>query len=88
MSNEDIKNNELEQNKEAEAATDEVDVDTTEASNGQDSEQQETETEESAIAKLEQELASTKDSLLRKAAELENVRKRVATRTRCFVWGC
>ncbi|MCR9132438.1 MAG: nucleotide exchange factor GrpE [bacterium] len=77
MSNEDIKNNELEQNEEAEAATDEAEVDTTEASNGQESEQQETETEESAIAKLEQELASTKDSLLRKAAELENVRKRV-----------
>lgn len=77
MSNEDIKNNELEQNEEAEAATDEAEVETTEASNGQESEQQETETEESAIAKLEQELASTKDSLLRKAAELENVRKRV-----------
>ena len=77
MSNEDIKNNELEQNEEVEAATDEAEVDTTEASNGQESEQQETETEESAIAKLEQELASTKDSLLRKAAELENVRKRV-----------
>lgn len=32
---------------------------------------------EAIIAQLEQELASTKDSLLRKAAELENVRKRV-----------
>ncbi len=77
MSNEDIKNNELEHNEEVEATTDEAEVGTTEASNGQESEQQEIETEESAIAKLEQELASTKDSLLRKAAELENVRKRV-----------
>ena len=32
---------------------------------------------EAVIMKLEQELAASKDSLLRKAAELENVRKRV-----------
>ncbi|MTI89093.1 MAG: nucleotide exchange factor GrpE [Balneolaceae bacterium] len=37
----------------------------------------ETNEDEARIAELEQELASSKDSLLRKAAELENVRKRV-----------
>lgn len=77
MSAEDIKNEDLEQNEEVESVADETEVHGAENSNGQESEQQEIETEESAIAQLEQELASTKDSLLRKAAELENVRKRV-----------
>ena len=38
---------------------------------------EEVDEKEALIGKLEQELADTKDSLLRKAAELENVRKRV-----------
>lgn len=47
---------------------------TEEAENSTDSE---TDAEQSRIEELEDELAQTKDSLLRKAAELDNIRKRV-----------
>lgn len=43
----------------------------------EDSTENETDEEQSRIEELEAELAHTKDSLLRKAAELDNIRKRV-----------
>jgi molecular chaperone GrpE len=43
----------------------------------EESAENETDDEQSRIEELEDELAHTKDSLLRKAAELDNVRKRV-----------
>jgi molecular chaperone GrpE len=49
----------------------------TEAENAQDETESEKDEKDLKIEELENELASAKDGLLRKAAELENVRKRV-----------
>ncbi|MDZ7805710.1 MAG: nucleotide exchange factor GrpE [Gracilimonas sp.] len=57
-----------------------IDQDTEEIENPEeveDSTDKETDDEQSRIEELEAELAYTKDSMLRKAAELDNIRKRV-----------
>jgi len=57
-----------------------IEKDTAETENAEDvqeSEDQLVDEEQSRIEELEDELAQTKDSLLRKVAELDNVRKRV-----------
>lgn len=83
MNTEDLKNEELEQ----EITTSEEDLDSkkteTLTQSDKELESEEVELQEGlalaaeTIKKLEEELATSKDSLLRKAAELENVRKRV-----------
>ena len=76
MSKDDIKNEELEQ--EIKTEDNEASVDTEEVL-GKTGEaiEQEIDEQEQEITRLQEELAAAKDSLLRKAAELENVRKRV-----------
>lgn len=84
MSAEDVKNEEFDQdhemtteqelNEQTDSTHNESVVD---SESHQEQEIQTEETEDSTIAKLEQELAATKNTLLRKAAELENVRKRI-----------
>lgn len=76
MSKENISEEEISTNEEVaeEAQGKEQDVDT-EAKNGED--QSDKDEKELRIEELENELASAKDGMLRKAAELENVRKRV-----------
>ena len=64
--------------KEEEAASGEVTDETVEESpNNEEEGNEELREAYSRIEELEEQLATTKDSLLRKAAELENVRKRV-----------
>lgn len=76
MSKDDIKNEELEQEiNSAEINTATETEDTLE--NTDEAIVQEMDEQEQEIVRLQEELASVKDSLLRKAAELENVRKRV-----------
>ena len=76
MSKDDIKNEELEQEiNSAETNTATETEDTLE--NTDEAIVQEMDEQEQEIVRLQEELASVKDSLLRKAAELENVRKRV-----------
>jgi molecular chaperone GrpE len=76
MSKEAIENDQLEKdlNKETDQSSGEV-VNTSE--NLDDIAEQEIDEQEQEIIRLQEELETTKDSLLRKAAELENVRKRV-----------
>lgn len=62
---------------EQEEATKKENEDTENAETVDESMEQEVDEEQSRIEELEEELAHTKDSLLRKAAELDNVRKRV-----------
>lgn len=62
---------------EQEEAIEKETADTENAEDVQESEGQEVDEEQSRIEELEDELAQTKDSLLRKVAELDNVRKRV-----------
>jgi molecular chaperone GrpE len=62
---------------EQEEAIEKENADTENAEDVQESEGQEVDEEQSRIEELEDELAQTKDSLLRKVAELDNVRKRV-----------
>lgn len=76
MSKDDIKNEELEQeinSAEINTATETEDT----LGNTDEAIVQEMDEQEQEIVRLQEELASVKDSLLRKAAELENVRKRV-----------
>jgi molecular chaperone GrpE len=76
MSADNIK--EKDQNGQEEAIEEETAETTEQASETeQESQEEEKDEKESLIEQLEKELADTKDSLLRKAAELENVRKRV-----------
>ncbi len=83
MSSEDIKNKELEQEFEPSEITSESENTDTLNQENTDQTTEEVELQEGlsmaaeTIKKLEEELASAKDSVLRKAAELENVRKRV-----------
>lgn len=84
MSAEDVKNEEYDQDHEMtteQELNDQTDSTHNESvvdsESHQEQEIQTEETEDSTIAKLEQELAATKNTLLRKAAELENVRKRI-----------
>lgn len=83
MSSEDIKNKELEQEIEPSETTSESENTDTLNQENTDQTTEEVELQEGlsmaaeTIKKLEEELASAKDSVLRKAAELENVRKRV-----------
>ncbi len=76
MSKEDIKNEDLEQEiNTAETQTASELEDT--LGKTEDTIEQEIDEQEQEIVRLQEELAAAKDSLLRKAAELENVRKRV-----------
>ena len=85
MSADEVKNNEEELNgQSAESETQEevvegIDQPTGDDINEQTQEQEniEIDEQEALISQLEHEVAATKDALLRKAAELENVRKRV-----------
>ncbi|MFN1834356.1 nucleotide exchange factor GrpE [Balneola sp. MJW-20] len=63
--------------KEEETVSEEVAEEAATAEESGTEEENELSEAESRILELEEQLASTKDSLLRKAAELENVRKRV-----------
>jgi molecular chaperone GrpE len=76
MSTDDIKNEELEQEINAAEAQSSVDTEDT-LGKTEEAIEQEMDEQEQEIIRLQEELAAAKDSLLRKAAELENVRKRV-----------
>ncbi len=76
MSTDDIKNEELEQEINTTESQSSVETEET-LGKTDDAIEQEMDEQEQEIIRLQEELAAAKDSLLRKAAELENVRKRV-----------